>query len=119
MVSLIFFTFQIRRVPAAMGFWTRHLPVFVVILLLSETIADKEFWWMGQEGTFGQGSQVGLLPLFPNELLRAKEPKGRLHRRQITSKRDKQNKVDKVGILSLICSTAWVSTQLGDWISWT
>ena len=45
-----------------MGFWTRHLPVFVVILLLSETIADKEFWWMGQEGTFGQGSQVGLLP---------------------------------------------------------
>lgn len=42
-----------------MGFWTRHLPVFVVILLLSETIADKEFWWMGQEGTFGQGSQVG------------------------------------------------------------
>ena len=59
MVSLIFFTFQIRRVPAAMGFWTRHLPVFVVILLLSETNADKEFWWMGQEGTFGQGSQVG------------------------------------------------------------
>ena len=61
---------------------------------------------------------------FPNELLRAKESKGRLHRHQITSKRDKQNKVDKVdkvdkvGILSLICSTAWVSTQLGDWISW-
>ena len=113
-----------------MGFWTRHLPVFVVILLLSDTIADKEFWWMGQEGTFGQGSQVGLLPLFPNELLRAKESKGRLHRHQITSKRDKQNKVDKVdkldkvdkvdkvGILSLICSTARVSTQLGDWISW-
>ena len=62
---------------------------------------------------------------FPNKLLRAKESKGRLHRHQITSKRDKQNKVDKVdkvdkvGILSLICSTAWVSTQLGDWISWT
>ena len=58
---------------------------------------------------------------FPNKLLRAKESKGRLHRRQITSKREKQNKVDKVdkvGILSLICSTARVSTQLGDWISW-
>ena len=58
---------------------------------------------------------------FPNELLRAKEFKGRLHRHQIT-KRGKQNKldkVDKVGILSLICSTAWVSTQLGDLISWT
>ena len=33
---------------------------------------------------------------FPNELLRAKESKGRLHRRQITSKLDKQNKLDKV-----------------------
>ena len=56
---------------------------------------------------------------FTNELLRAKESKGRLHHHQITSKRDKVDKVDKVGILSLICSTARVSTQLGDWISWT
>ena len=64
---------------------------------------------------------------FPNELLRAKEFKGRLHHHQIT-KQDKQNKqnkldkldkVDKVGILSLICSIAWVSTQLGDLTSWT
>ena len=49
---------------------------------------------------------------FPNELLRAKESKGRLPRHQIISKQNKLNKVEKVGILSLICSTAWVSTQL-------
>lgn len=33
---------------------------------------------------------------------RAKESKGRLHRRQITSQRDKQNKVDKVDKLDKV-----------------
>ena len=42
-----------------LGLWDRHLVVFVGLLLLVGTsLADKEFWWMGQEGTFGQGSQV-------------------------------------------------------------
>ena len=36
------------------GLWGRHLVVFVG--LFSVLVADKEFWWMGQEGTFGQGS---------------------------------------------------------------
>ena len=36
------------------GLWGRHLVVFVG--LFSVLVADKEFWWMGQEGTFGQGN---------------------------------------------------------------
>merc|ERR1719500_1801232 len=39
------------------GLWGRHLVVFVG--LFSVLVADKEFWWMGQEGTFGQGSNQG------------------------------------------------------------
>ena len=37
----------------------RHLVVLVGMLLMGRScLADKEFWWMGQEGTFGQGNQV-------------------------------------------------------------
>ena len=40
------------------GLWGRHLAVFVGLfsVLVGRSFADKEFWWMGQEGTFGQGS---------------------------------------------------------------
>ena len=35
-----------------------HLVVFLGMLMMGGSLADKEFWWMGQEGTFGQGNQV-------------------------------------------------------------
>merc|ERR550519_945201 len=44
------------------GLWgSRHLAVFVGFfsVFAGRSFADKEFWWMGQEGTFGQGSNQG------------------------------------------------------------
>ena len=37
------------------GLWGRYLGFFLA-LVVGNSLADKEFWWMGQEGTFGQGS---------------------------------------------------------------
>ena len=51
---LKFSRFAFGPATAMKGLWGRHLVVFVG--LFSVLVADKEFWWMGQEGTFGQGS---------------------------------------------------------------
>ena len=53
-ISLKFSRFSFGPATAMKGLWGRHLVVFVG--LFSVLVADKEFWWMGQEGTFGQGS---------------------------------------------------------------
>ena len=100
-----------------MGFWTRHLPVFVVILLLSETIADKEFWWMGQEGTFGQGSQVGLLPkimftLFLMSFSGPRSPRGGCIVTELPASRTRWTSRTRWGF------NLWFAAQLGFPLNW-
>ena len=57
-ISLKFSRFAFGPATAMKGLWGRHLVVFVGLfsVLGGRAFADKEFWWMGQEGTFGQGS---------------------------------------------------------------
>ena len=41
-----------------------RLAVFVVILLVGNSAADKEFWWMGQDGTFGNQVPASQLSIY-------------------------------------------------------